>query len=823
MKPADKIYWLLFCSIGFILIGCVGTQPSKSSQSLFLLDQRADCRTAWYMISEEMRKPTVSSAKSLCENHVAYLKILSTIVDRDFVPADADRIAEETYQYITDKCQDDQQKIEQTEHAYGLYYIRSQRSGRAIPHIKKAIDVSPPDSFNRLINQANLSSCYGDMGKFELRDLYLSLSIETGRNYFKTKPRHYTSEYFNQVNAYCSILTDRLNDLSWSAEAHSNLPEMHRIWDELKALFQQWYTISYQYRLYIGPIQSFALAGDTEFARTLLDEIKALNHKYPYKNQQEADSDFLMTEARIMEAQGRYQEAAMTLEEWAQQHETVTEKKLSGNDLRIVGLTFESCGNYPRAIYYLSRSLTEFEKLRSSFTLRSRGQVLGGMTITTYWGLLRSAGQQFLKTQMPADFEYALKIARMLRARQFGELLGIDDQLTSDFDIKSLKLHPDELLINIIITDSAVVIFEISSNHRDLKIIPIESNTFNELLRQARASLVDLRPDANPAAQLLKISDLIVAPFRDTLSKYKRIIAIPDGMLTGIPFSILSEFPDHYSPLILEHEIVLTPSLSYFIKQRNHKYQKPSDKILALADPIFDSIQTPKAYKDESISFYTRAVDAFGLFKPLPETRQEVANIVSMFKPEEALTLLGQDATKSNLMSQPLTDYRYLHFATHGILGNQIPGIEEPAIVLSAGAQKTFEEAFLKLSEVQQMKLNTELTVLSACDTGSGTYFTGEGVMGLSRGFLLAGSRSVVVSLWPVASHTTVSLMTNFYRYLKSGNSKAASLRMAQLDMINNPDYLKTALRGISIIQSDECGEHRLPPFYWAPFVLIGD
>lgn len=732
MKSADKIYWLLFCSIAIILNGCIGAQPSKSDQSLYLLDYRADYRSAWYTISEEMRQPTVSSAKGLCENHMAYLKILGTIVDRDFVPADADRIAEETYQYVINKCQGDPKKIELAENSYGLYFIRSQRAGRAIEHIKKAIDISPPDSFNRLINQSNLSSCYGAMGKYDLRDHYLSLSIETGRNYFKTKPRESTGEYFNQINAYCSILTARLDDLSWSAEAHRNLPEMHRIWEELKTIIQRWYAISYQYGLYISPIQSFALAGDTEFARTLLDEIKTLNRKYPFKNQKQADSDFMMTEARIMEARGKYKEAAIMLEEWARQHEIVTEKKLSGNDLRIVGLAFEAYGNYPRAIYYLARSLSEFEKLRSSFTIRSRGQVLSGTTITTYWGLLRSSGRQFLKTREPADFDYALKIGRMLRARQFGELLGIDDQLTADFDINSLRLNPDELLINIIVTDRAIVIFEISTSHRDIKIIPIESKTFNELLRQAKASLAAISADTNPAVHLIKISDLIVAPVRDTLSGYKRLIVIPDGMLTGIPFSLLSKSQNRYVPLILEHEIVLTPSLSYFMKQRNHKYQKPSDRLLALADPVFDSIQTPKAYKDETVSFYTRAVDAFGLFKPLPETRQEVANIASMFKPGETLTLFGADATKSNLLSQPLEDFRYVHFATHGILGNQIPGIEEPAIVLSAGAKQTFEEAFLTLSEVQQLKLNTELTVLSACDTGSGTYFTGEGVMGKS-------------------------------------------------------------------------------------------
>lgn len=821
MGIATRVLWILLCAL--LLAGCTAGQLPKSHQALYLLDQKADYRTAWDVISEEMHNPTVAGSDGHCENHVANLKVLSTIVDRDFAPINSDQLAEKSYQHILGHCQNKQQWHELAENFYGLFFTRSYRAGKAIGHIKKAIDLSRPESFNRFIHLANLSTCYADMGKFDLRAHYLSQSVETGRKYFKNISRQVSGEFVSQLNAYCSILTARLDDLSWAADARDNLPEMHRLWKDLEATIQRWYTISSQYSLYIGPIQAFAVAGDIEFAHQLLMDIQALNEKYPFKDQSLAESDFLMVQARIFQAQGRVQQAAAMLEKWAEQREGSTEKKLTGNDLRVVGLALEGSGNYPKAIYYLKRSLGEFEKLRSSFVLRSRGQVLSGMTIKTYWGLLRSTVRQFLLTREPALFDDALTVARMLRARQFGELLGIDDQLATNVDENALKLNPEELLINVIVTDSAVVIFEISASHRDVKIIPIDLENFNTLLQRAKMSLVHPNPGDDPSLHLMEIGSLILDPLIPVLSRYKRLIAIPDGMLAGIPFSILSGKSTSYSPLILDYEVVLTPSLSYFIQQRSRQNRDPSGRLLAVADPVFNPHVGPRDYQDESSSFYTRAVKAFELFEPLPETRQEVENITAMFPPDQTMTLFGSDATKANLLAQSLADYRYLHFATHGILGNQIPGVDQPAIVLSAGKENEFSEHFLTLDEVQELKLDAELTVLSACDTGSGEFFTGEGVMGMSRGFLLAGSRSVVVSLWPVASKTTVTLMTHFYRHLKSGESKAASIRMAQVELLNDPQYSHEQFRGLVIEGDTASGGRYLHPFYWAPFVLIGD
>ena len=308
-----------------------------------------------------------------------------------------------------------------------------------------------------------------------------------------------------------------------------------------------------------------------------------------------------------------------------------------------------------------------------------------------------------------------------------------------------------------------------------------------------------------------------------TLDRFRKLTIIPDGTLNGIPFTLLSKSSKHYRPLILDHEVSLTPSISYLIKNRNLDYRATSDMFFGLADPDYGSRVFPEAYQDETKGFYKRAVDDFNLFTPLPETRTEVVNIARLFQSDSVTTVYGKEASESKIKSLNLEEYRYLHFATHGILGNQIPGVDEPALVLAAELENSAQDGFLTLSEVEELKLNSEMVVLSACDTGSGKYFTGEGIMGLSRGFLLAGSRSVIVSLWPVASEATVELMTLFYQNLRSGKSKEDSLRLAQLAMMDSKNVKTYRERGIRVTDRAISGTHDIHPFYWAPFVMIGE
>jgi CHAT domain-containing protein len=192
----------------------------------------------------------------------------------------------------------------------------------------------------------------------------------------------------------------------------------------------------------------------------------------------------------------------------------------------------------------------------------------------------------------------------------------------------------------------------------------------------------------------------------------------------------------------------------------------------------------------------------------LAGTRTEAEQIANLAKTSgsQADAWLDLNASEENLETRDVTKYRVVHIATHGLLNAERP--QFTGLVLSLVGNKS-EDGFLRTDEVFNMRLGSPLVMLSACETGLGKEKRGEGVMGLTRAFMYAGAPTVGVSLWSVADKSTAELMTDFYkRFLGSGASSttvspSAAMRDAQLAMIAGKKYSA--------------------PFYWAPFVLVGD
>ena len=191
------------------------------------------------------------------------------------------------------------------------------------------------------------------------------------------------------------------------------------------------------------------------------------------------------------------------------------------------------------------------------------------------------------------------------------------------------------------------------------------------------------------------------------------------------------------------------------------------------------------------------------IYPALPETEDEIRAIAGLFgvKAEPPGILLGISASETNLRKADLKDYRYLHVATHADLPGKIQGIKEPFIILGQVENKGKDDGFLTLSEVLELKLNADLVVLSACSTGKGKITEGEGVANFARAFQHGGARSVVVSLWEVASDAAVAYMKSFYGQIIAGKGKAEALKFARQEI------------------KAKYGN----PFYWAVFVLYGE
>jgi CHAT domain-containing protein len=187
----------------------------------------------------------------------------------------------------------------------------------------------------------------------------------------------------------------------------------------------------------------------------------------------------------------------------------------------------------------------------------------------------------------------------------------------------------------------------------------------------------------------------------------------------------------------------------------------------------------------------------------LLSTGYEAEAIAALVPEGQRLVARGFDANRSTLLAADLRRYRYIHFATHGLVDSRYPGLS--ALALSQfDAQGTPQNGFLRLNDIYNLDLNAEVVVLSACETALGRDIRGEGLIGLTQGFLYAGARTLVASLWQVPDRATAELMTLFYTHLLQDDlPPAAALRRAQITIAAERRW------------SD--------PYYWSGFVLVGD
>ena len=234
--------------------------------------------------------------------------------------------------------------------------------------------------------------------------------------------------------------------------------------------------------------------------------------------------------------------------------------------------------------------------------------------------------------------------------------------------------------------------------------------------------------------------------------------------------------------------------------------------------------------------------DSSAILPRLPGTRHEALALTALFARDRSRLLLGSDASERELfdLNAPgeLAKYRYVHLATHGLADSERP--ELSGLVLARAPVDPDYDGVLHMREVFHLKLNADLVVLSACQSGLGKHLTGEGMVGLSTAFFFAGTPSLVVSLWNVSDVSTALLMRRFYENLLKGQRKSGALREAKSWLRNltraelrkmaaSDSLAREAIRGVGTrpVHSPKgklADEHPYAhPYYWAPFVLIGD
>jgi CHAT domain-containing protein len=295
----------------------------------------------------------------------------------------------------------------------------------------------------------------------------------------------------------------------------------------------------------------------------------------------------------------------------------------------------------------------------------------------------------------------------------------------------------------------------------------------------------------------------LLQPAQSYLTKKSKLVIIPDGILNYLPFEVLLTenrgigSPPSYSELpylMKKYPVSYAQSASVLKSLLSEKsgvsQTYPGNrKLVAFGDPVYDSANDSSG---TSANKYQR----------LECSAKEIENIASLFKKGNADIYLRGDATEENVKREgELKKFNYVHFATHGFIDESKPDFSSLVLTQDKNSE---EDGFLRATEIFNLNLNADLVVLSACQTGLGKLIRGEGMVGLTRAFMYAGTPSVLVSLWSVKDASTATLMSDFYKNLIKGKlSKTDALRKAQLSMLGNEKFAH--------------------PFYWAPFVLVGD
>jgi CHAT domain-containing protein len=391
--------------------------------------------------------------------------------------------------------------------------------------------------------------------------------------------------------------------------------------------------------------------------------------------------------------------------------------------------------------------------------------------------------------------------------------------------IQKQLLDPDTLLLEYAlgeqksfvwaVTPDSVKSFELPGRAQ----IEQEAKRFYQLLTQrglsvSNETLAQRKQRLNHAeleypAVATNLSRMLLAPLAVEL-KQKRLVIVAEGVLQYVPFAALPS-PGAERPLIVDHEIVTLPSASVLaVLREEFANRKPASKAVAvLADPVFsatDSRLNGKAAGVSAVSFDAeRSATESGLdgLVRLRFSRQEADEIARLAGDKRNLKALDFSANRAMATDAKLSDYRIVHFATHSLINNQHPDLS--GIVLSlVDEQGRPQNGFLRLYDLYNLKLNADLVVLSACQTALGKEIKGEGLVGLTRGFMYAGAPRVVASFWRIDDRATADIMRRFYEaMLKDGLPPAAALRAAQVSMLNDKRW-----------QS---------PHFWAAFTLQGE
>ncbi len=459
--------------------------------------------------------------------------------------------------------------------------------------------------------------------------------------------------------------------------------------------------------------------------------------------------------------------------------------------------------------------------------------------------LVKVAGQEPAKRNTAAEQQLRDELVQLGK-----DIATVDAELNQRFPAYQVLTHPDPLTVRQVqaqlLPQEAMLVYAVADDQSWLWVVRPDQAVFLSLNAQQKALATQIKelrtqtevPDSGPllkvnVATLHALYQQLFAPALPYLKGTQHLMVVPAGPLQSLPLSMLvARKPPEIKTdadyrqvdwLINHYAISVLPSVGSIRAFRQFAKAKTAQKpFIGFGDPLLkdDSATTRKlkvAGLFRSTSDITKGqsadiadVDMLRRQYRLPESADEIKAMAKIMQAGANTILLQDKATETSVKKLDLSQYRILAFATHGVMADEIGYGFEAGLILTPPKQGTLEDdGYLSAGEIAKLKLNADWVLLSACNTAAADGTLGaEGLSGLAKAFFYAGSRSLLVSHWPVSSQATVPLTTTMLREYEAHpeQGKAEAQRKAMLALMNTPKHPEYA-----------------HPLYWAPFVVVGE
>jgi CHAT domain-containing protein len=441
--------------------------------------------------------------------------------------------------------------------------------------------------------------------------------------------------------------------------------------------------------------------------------------------------------------------------------------------------------------------------------------------------------------------------------RRFPKYAGFVNPQAATWSLARQNLRPGEVLISIYSSDDKTYVWAVPYQGEVRYVSsPLRRKELNQIVANLRRSLdpdpksLGDIPEFN-VAQAYEIYDKLLKPVEASWKDASHLLIIANNPLGQLPFSVLPTSPVRPEAdkemlfagyrkvpwLIRKASVTMLPSVNSLVTLRSLPGGDAGRKAFAgFGDPIFSPRQAAQGTEiigrsarlhvrgirvSEKGSLDSKQLDSSQLAQliRLPDTADEIKDIALALGADlKQDVFLGKDASKQKIRTMNLADRRVIAFATHALLPGDLDGLDQPALAFSSPAVTGVnDDGLLTLSDILRLKLNADWVVLSACNTGAGDGQGAEAVSGLGRAFFYAGTRSLLVSMWPVETTSARKLVTETFRFQKEEKTltRDAALRKSMLALMDEPSLKDDA--------SGKVVASYAHPFFWAPFVMVGD